>query len=92
MKTQAPIINIKPYVNDKEKTDATAQPTIPPKSDNAVTGERIQKVLARGGVGSRREVERWITEGLLILNGQPVKLGDRLTAGDNLTLKGRPPI
>ncbi|NOR80177.1 MAG: pseudouridine synthase [Methyloprofundus sp.] len=53
-------------------------------------GERIQKVLARGGVGSRREVERWITEGLVILNGQPAKLGERLKAGDTLNLKGRP--
>lgn len=90
MKTQAPVINIKPYVNDKESADANAQPAKSPNSEEKLAGERIQKVLARGGVGSRREVERWITEGLLILNGQPAALGDRLKAGDDLVLKGRP--
>lgn len=52
-------------------------------------GERIQKVLARGGVGSRREIERWIDEGRLTLNGNPVQLGDRLKAGDRLVLNDR---
>ncbi|MDP3333624.1 MAG: pseudouridine synthase [Methylococcaceae bacterium] len=52
-------------------------------------GERIQKVLARGGVGSRREIERWIDEGKLTLNGHPVKLGDRLRDGDRLLLNER---
>ncbi len=52
-------------------------------------GERIQKVLARGGVGSRREVERWIDEGRLKINGDIVKLGDRLKEGDYLQLNDR---
>jgi 23S rRNA pseudouridine2605 synthase len=52
-------------------------------------GERIQKVLARGGVGSRREIERWIAEGRLKLNGEIVKLGDRLKARDYLQLNER---
>ncbi|GFO71019.1 23S rRNA pseudouridine2605 synthase [Bathymodiolus japonicus methanotrophic gill symbiont] len=90
MKTQAPVINIKPYAKDKESADTSTQTVSTQTSDNKLAGERIQKVLARGGVGSRREVERWITEGLLTLNGQPVSLGDRLKAGDNLILKGRP--
>ena len=90
MKTQAPVINIKPYATDKESADASTQTASTQTSDNKLEGERIQKVLARGGVGSRREVERWISEGLLTLNGQQVSLGDRLKAGDDLTLKGRP--
>lgn len=94
MKTQAPVINIKPYEKDKEKTDikvqSQPQSSEAPKAKSDIEGERIQKVLARGGVGSRREVERWITEGLVILNGQPAKLGERLKAGDTLNLKGRP--
>ena len=52
-------------------------------------GERIQKVLARGGVGSRREIERWMEEGRFKLNGSTVKLGDRLKAGDHLQLNER---
>ncbi len=52
-------------------------------------GERIQKVLARGGLGSRREIERWIDEGRLKLNHNIVKLGDRLKEGDHLQLNER---
>jgi len=58
-------------------------------NNQADVGERIQKVLARGGVGSRREIERWIDEGRLKLNGNIVKLGDRLKAGDHLQLNER---
>jgi len=46
-------------------------------------------VLARGGVGSRREIERWIDEGRLKINGQPVGLGDRLKEGDYLQINDR---
>jgi 23S rRNA pseudouridine2605 synthase len=55
----------------------------------AADGERIQKVLARGGIGSRREIERWISEGRLKINGKPVGLGDRLREGDRLFLNDR---
>jgi 23S rRNA pseudouridine2605 synthase len=92
VKTQAPVINIKPYQTDEENAKNTTQdlvvPTKPKKEADAA-GERIQKVLARGGVGSRREVERWITEGRLLINGNKVQLGDHLKAGDKLQLNGR---
>lgn len=52
-------------------------------------GERIQKVLARLGVASRREVEEWIRNGRVTLNGQYAKLGDRYSIGDKLTANGR---
>jgi len=51
--------------------------------------ERLNKVLAQHGIGSRREVERWITEGRLELNGKQVKLGDRYAEGDRVLLDGR---
>jgi 23S rRNA pseudouridine2605 synthase len=51
--------------------------------------ERLHKVLAQCGIGSRREVERWITEGRLKLNGSPVKLGDRYDEGDRVQFDGR---
>ena len=46
-------------------------------------------MLARGGLGSRREIERWIDEGRLKLNHNIVKLGDRLKEGDHLQLNER---
>lgn len=60
-----------------------------PNSPNSQESERIQKVLARGGVGSRREIERWITEERIKLNGKIARLGDRLVPGDLLQLNGR---
>ena len=67
------------------------EPKTAKKADNKQpdAGERIQKVLARGGVGSRREIESWIAEGRFKLNGVAVKLGDRLKAGDYLQLNER---
>jgi len=53
-------------------------------------GERIQKVLAHAGLGSRREIEEWIRNGAVQINGHVAKLGDRWREGDRLTLKGRP--
>ncbi len=52
-------------------------------------GERIQKVLARGGLGSRREVERWIEEKRLSINGVIVTPGQHLKLGDQVQLNGR---
>jgi len=50
----------------------------------------VQKLLSAAGVGSRREVERWIREGRLQVNGAVPLLGARLAARDRITLDGRP--
>ena len=50
---------------------------------------RVQKLLSAAGVGSRREVERWIREGRLRINGELPALGARLGARDRVTLDGR---
>jgi 23S rRNA pseudouridine2605 synthase len=51
---------------------------------------RVQKLLSAAGVGSRREVERWIREGRLQVNGDVPALGAKLAARDRITLDGRP--
>ena len=51
--------------------------------------ERLQKVLSRLGVASRREAEQWIRAGRLSINGRAAALGDRVDSGDQLRLDGR---
>ena len=53
-------------------------------------GEKLQKVLARMGLGSRRKLEESIKAGELTVNGSMAKLGDRVVAGDKIKFKGRP--
>jgi 23S rRNA pseudouridine2605 synthase len=52
--------------------------------------ERVQKLLSAAGIGSRREVERWIREGRLKVNGEVPALGAKLGRTDRITLDGRP--
>ena len=51
---------------------------------------RIHKLLADAGIGSRREVERWIVEGRITVNGRPAEVGERLTGAEKLAIDGRP--
>ncbi|MDY6798490.1 MAG: pseudouridine synthase [Pseudomonadota bacterium] len=51
--------------------------------------ERVQKLLARAGVGSRRQVEGWMEEGRIAVNGQPAALGAKATVDDRIELDGK---
>lgn len=51
--------------------------------------EKLQKVLAREGVGSRREMERFIAAGRVEVNGKVAQLGDRVTLKDKVVVDGR---
>jgi 23S rRNA pseudouridine2605 synthase len=53
-------------------------------------GVRINKALAQAGLGSRRKVETWITEGRIRVNGQLAQLGQQLEAGDQVTFDDQP--
>ncbi len=51
--------------------------------------ERIQKLLARAGHGSRREIERLIAAGRIRVNGRPAEPGQPVTPADRIEIDGR---
>ncbi|MPY21628.1 23S rRNA pseudouridine(2605) synthase RluB [Shewanella psychropiezotolerans] len=51
--------------------------------------EKLQKVLARAGHGSRREMEAWIAAGRISIDGEIASLGDRIEADVKIRIDGR---
>jgi len=56
----------------------------PTPSKGSLSGERLQKLLSQAGVGSRRELERWIKEGRISVNDVVAQLGDRALITDTI--------
>ncbi len=53
-------------------------------------GERLQKYLARAGVASRRKAEALIRAGRVTVDGRVARLGERVPAGAEVRVDGRP--
>ncbi|MCC5791079.1 MAG: pseudouridine synthase [Legionellaceae bacterium] len=51
--------------------------------------ERLQKVLSQAGLGSRREMERWIQEGKIKVNGKPALIGMSVSEKDRIIVRGK---
>ena len=54
-----------------------------------VKGEKLQKILAGAGLGSRREIERWINDGRVSVNDAKATLGDRASVTDTIMVDGK---
>jgi 23S rRNA pseudouridine2605 synthase len=63
-------------------------PVPPPAAPVAPRSQKLQKVLAQAGLGSRRAMEEVIKSGKVKVNGEPATLGMRVTS-DDLILLGR---
>ncbi|HEX6317926.1 MAG TPA: pseudouridine synthase [Burkholderiales bacterium] len=66
----------------------TKNPRKPPPP--APTAERVQKRLAAAGLGSRREIEKWIAAGRVTVNGTLAELGARAGPDDRIEVDGKP--
>ena len=73
----------------KDKPDTVVDEDLDELEILEPTDEKLQKVLARAGIGSRREMEKAITAGLVEVNGEPAKLGDRVCDEDKIDFQGR---
>jgi 23S rRNA pseudouridine2605 synthase len=51
--------------------------------------ERLHKLLAQHGLGSRREIEKWMLAGRVLVNDRPAQPGDRYTSGDRVVIDGK---
>ena len=51
--------------------------------------ERLQKVLAQAGIGSRREMDQWIAEGRVTVNGEVAQPGQSVVPTDKVKIGGR---
>lgn len=51
---------------------------------------KLQKVLAQAGIGSRRDIEDWIAEGKIEVNGEVAHVGQRISFGDQVRVNGKP--
>jgi 23S rRNA pseudouridine2605 synthase len=51
--------------------------------------ERLQKVLAQLGIGSRREIEEWVIAGRISVNGLPAALGQKIGPDDRVKCNGK---
>lgn len=52
-------------------------------------GDKLQKLLAQAGFGSRREMEKVIAAGKVTVNGVVAKLGDRASVKDTIAVEGK---
>lgn len=79
----------------KKRTAESVKPAVEQVPSSAVSeaigavGEKLQKVLADAGLGSRREMEALIATGVVTVNGDVAKVGDRVRPNDSIRVKGR---
>ncbi|MGD8377999.1 MAG: pseudouridine synthase [Gammaproteobacteria bacterium] len=74
---------------EKSPTTRSVRPKAAPEA-TPVEPQRLQKVVAAAGLGSRRQIEGWIEAGRVQVNGKPAELGQKVAEGDRITVDGRP--
>lgn len=85
----APVIDAKLCAAQIFDPKVLAQGKAAKKSELVRQSEKLHKVLADLGLGSRRDMEQLIVEGRISVNSEPAFLGQRVMPGDIVRLNGR---
>jgi len=72
-----------------DKQEELKQEELNKTTSELINQERIQKVLARSGLGSRRQLEKSIKMAQMYVNGKLVELGCKVKEGDIINWKNR---
>jgi 23S rRNA pseudouridine2605 synthase len=80
---------LKPSAPPRPSPKSAPVPAASPPGVAHPRGERLQKLLAAAGLGSRREIESWIEAGRVTLSGRAAKLGDRALPTDEIAVDGK---
>ncbi|MGH6609629.1 MAG: 23S rRNA pseudouridine(2605) synthase RluB [Burkholderiaceae bacterium] len=60
------------------------------KQTQLAQSDKLHKVLADAGIGSRRDMEELIIAGRVSVNGEPAHIGQRVLASDQVRVNGKP--
>ena len=71
------------------KRDLAVPPMLPASAPAVPRSQKLQKVLAQSGLGSRRAMEEVIKAGKVKVNGEPAALGTRVTTEDMIQVGRR---
>ena len=83
----------KPHAEVPQKefsSEPVARAAAVPEGD--VRGEKLHKVLAQAGFGSRRAMEERIRSGEVMVNGKVATIGDRVTPEDRVKVGDKIPV
>lgn len=79
----------KPQAGPRDEPPAVAHDAVPPHAPGEIRGEKLHKVLAQAGLGSRRAMEERIRAGDVFVNGKVASIGDRVTTEDRVKVGER---
>lgn len=74
---------------EKSRKLTLKRATTPEATEAPRLEERLHKVLAQAGLGSRRALEQRIADGLVKVNGETAQIGQSVKSGDKIELDGR---
>ena len=82
----APASPLRRSAKDLQQRELDARPR---KKEESAAPQRLQKVLALSGFGSRRDMEELIASGRVTVNGEPAKIGQTVSSTDIVRIDRR---